>query len=324
MLNRFYNGKIKPPAPHQHPTIDTIVLSDSEESQSADGDGLQSNSEQIHSTSGSSNDSASKTITNEEPLFYESRDPNDGRDIKPTYHSSQSTGLLLLPSSTPIEETPTNPLLCEYSLISDTSLAIGNESIETITVPDDCDMIRLDSVLEEHSIEENEEATESPNEEEAKESPLKKEEETVEENTAKVPLAEERKPSRLDATLEEGEIVDVTIDEDPEEVDVKEEPNSALDDSVIFVSEVKLPSKAASRLLRPLNTNLKNKNLNKPFLGLTQKRVSHIVQALKEKAATYRTKMVEKKEQEVKKKQQALDRRKKRMIIIDGSNVAFG
>lgn len=151
-------------------------------------------------------------------MFYESRLPNDGRDIKPVYEGSvrvlslNGTTTTLLdesiqnkPASTPIEkEMPGNPF--EYSLISDTSM----EEQETIKLDESAqdDFLMLDetAVLVDEAEKEGQAL-----------------EDGKIQKTPNVPRGERQGQKQgLDCTLEDGEIIDV---------------EGNMDDSVVFVSE---------------------------------------------------------------------------------------
>lgn len=153
-------------------------------------------------------------------LFYESRLPNDGRDVKPVYEGSSNylslNGTTTLPpyhdvsiqrkpASTPIEKDMPNPF--EYSMISDTSLQVtttAEDSIETIKLDESGgaeDFLMLDETL-----------VAGEKAQEKKE----KGKETQQPNKENVPVP-------MDRTLEEGEIIDVE--------------QGLMDDSVVFVSE---------------------------------------------------------------------------------------
>lgn len=164
-------------------------------------------------------------------LFYESRLPNDGRDVKPVYEGSSNilslNGTTTLPpyhdvsiqkkpASTPIEKDMPNPF--EYSMISDTSLQVttAEDSIETIKLDESGggeDFLMLDETLVVGEKKEERE-TQEPNKE-----------------NVSVPM---------DRTLEDGEIIDVE--------------QGLMDDSVVFVSEEiltpKMKRQVVSRIIK--------------------------------------------------------------------------
>lgn len=135
-------------------------------------------------------------------MFYESRSPNNGRELKPDYESINGLSLagtsLILPSnddsirerpaSTPIETQP--PITFDYSLISDTSLQVTDKEEgelentlinENVLPPEDVTMVAVPSAPK-----------------------------------------RQRKGGASSLEMEEGEIIDL---------------EGTLDDSVIFVSE---------------------------------------------------------------------------------------
>lgn len=149
-------------------------------------------------------------------LFYESRLPNDGRDVKPVYEGSSiilslngtttlppyhDVSIQKKPASTPIEKDMPNPF--EYSMISDTSLqvtTVAEDSIETIKLDESGggeDFLMLDETLVVGEKKKEERETQEPN--------------------------KENVPVPMDRTLEDGEIIDVE--------------QGLMDDSVVFVSE---------------------------------------------------------------------------------------
>lgn len=158
-------------------------------------------------------------------LFYESRLPNNGKDKQPVYADAPSAGMLNMhgmsftlpsqndsigdrPASTPVDEP--KPSAFDYSLISDTSLQV-TATADTLNCSGDLDFITLDDTLVAGSGEEP----------------------TIPRTL--VPRGEPGK--KVDASLEDGEIIDV-------------ETEDSLDDSVVFVSEGVLTPKNKSRMVR--------------------------------------------------------------------------
>lgn len=199
MRKSFNRSNFRPP-------LDTILISDSD-------DELQ-NYEKLNETVIVVQNSSAAEAT-ETPLFYESRSPNNGRDVKPIYlHAVSNCVGLSVPSNTTdevVDLPASQPNPFEYSLISETSLQLtGNESLETITVQDGGkegdDFLMLDDTLVAAAAATGDEAE-------------------------KTMVAVEKGPGDgigLNSSLEEGEIIDV-------------EQNH--DDSVVFVSEEKLTPK---------------------------------------------------------------------------------
>lgn len=242
-------------------------------------------------------------------LFYESRLPNDGRDVKPVYEGSSNylslNGTTTLPpyhdvsiqkkpASTPIEKDMPNPF--EYSMISDTSLQVtaAEDSIETIKLDESGggeDFLMLDETLVagEKAQEKKKNVTE-----------------TQQPNKENVPV-------QMDRTLEDGEIIDVE--------------QGLMDDSVVFVSEEILTPKMKRQVVSTvINIGIRDHSNHGILL---QSKKLNMVQKLKEKAEMYRQKintqnrLAEEVAAARDSRQQLPMGVRRRMVIIDGSNVAF-
>lgn len=240
------------------------------------------------------------------PLFYESRLPNDGKDVKPMYEEVSTGALLSLdgmintshnasfpshndsiidrPASTPLECKVPNPF--EYSLISDTSLQMSGVAEENTLQGED--FLTLDETVV--AVAAGGGGGPRPGEGESTTKGLPKEE-------------------MMNQTLEDGEIIDVET-----------AAESCHDDSVVFVSEGILTPLGKQKMVSRLGQAEKALHLIEIIHSFFQSKKMSMALLLKEKAEMYRQEaMHRKKAQQV----QGPPGRKRRMIIIDGSNVAF-